>query len=250
MFFIAQNQTIPDQWTWHMEGGSGNMIEYKKGLDDLRAKYSLPEKPININEYAVYDEQVPAGSAWWIAQLERINAIGLRGNWLSGDQLHDFLASLLSKSGAPNTYSATGNDYYANSDYQLYKFYNQNMTGDRYATTPSDDGYLDAYATVGDKARVMVGVRLNTGTWTLQLNNLDSLGLPASGDLNVHTYGFQVGDDAHYSRVDGPTDLGCYGHDYSNGQVSFSVYQDDKTPAYVFEFDIPTQSKRANAFRA
>lgn len=250
MSFVSQNRSVPDQWAWHMEGGGGNMLESTAGLDELLAQYNLPSKPININEYAVYDEQVPAGSAWWISQLERVNAHGLRGNWLSGYQLHDFLASLLSTPNMPNDFDYSSDDYFANGDYQLYKYYNLNMTGDRYGTMMSDDGYLDAYATVGDKARVMVGVRINTGTWTLQLNDLTAIGLPASGTLNVHTWGFPVGSDAHWSEVDGPTDLGYYGHDYSNGEVSFPVYQNDKTTAYVFEFDIPTNSKRAVEFRA
>lgn len=47
---------------------------------------------VNINEYAVYGEQVPSGGAWWIAGLERENAQGLRGNWAIAGALHDFLA--------------------------------------------------------------------------------------------------------------------------------------------------------------
>jgi hypothetical protein len=41
----------------------------------------LPVKPVNINEYAVYTEQVPSGVAWWISQLERVDESVLRGNW-------------------------------------------------------------------------------------------------------------------------------------------------------------------------
>lgn len=118
--FVAKNQSIPDQWAWHMEGGGGDMLSSQGGLVSLLRQYNLPMKPININEYAVYNEQVPAGSAWWIAQLERINARGLRGNWLSGYQLHDFAASLLGKPNAESSsYSATGGGYYPNGDYQV-----------------------------------------------------------------------------------------------------------------------------------
>lgn len=240
--FVASNGSVPDQYAWHMEGGGGNMIESTQNLARVLAQYSLPSRPININEYAIFNEQVPAGSAWWISQLERVNAHGLRGNWLSGYQLHDFLASLLSKPGAQDSsYSYTSNNYYPNGDYQVYKYYNLNMTGNRVATLPSSDGLLDCYATVGKgKARVMVGVRIRTGTWTLQLNKLSAVGLPASGTLKIHTLGFPASSNAHYGEIDGPVDLGVYGHPYSGDSVSFPIYQTDSTTAYVFDFDIPS----------
>lgn len=239
--FVAANASVPDQYAWHMEGGTGDLLSAYGGLTAIRNTYGLPAKTVNINEYGVFDEQVPAGSAWWISQLERINAIGLRGNWLSGDQLHDFLASLLSKPGNPDTggYSATAAGYFPNGDYQVYRYYNQNMTGYRVGTTPSSDLKLEAYATVGTTlAKVLVGVRITTGTWTLQLNDLSALGLATSGTLNVQTWGFPVASDVHYGEVDGPTNLGVYGHAYSDNTVSFPVYQTDTTTAYAFEFSI------------
>lgn len=242
--FVATNGSVPDQYAWHMEGGGGDLLSAYGGLVATQKQYGLAvgSKPVNINEYAVFAEQVPAGSAWWIAQLERINAHGLRGNWLSGDALHDFLASLLSKPANPDSsagYSATGTGYFPNGDYQVYKYYYQNMTGYRVGTTPSSDLKLDAYATVGaSSAIVLVGVRITTGTWTLQLNDLSALGLPTSGTLNVQTWGFPVASDVHYGEVDGPTNLGVYGHPYSGNTVSFPVYQTDTTTAYAFQFSI------------
>lgn len=62
---------------------------------DLLSKHGIPlEKvqDVNINEYAVYGEQVPSSGAWWIAGLERENARGLRGNWAIAGALHDFMA--------------------------------------------------------------------------------------------------------------------------------------------------------------
>lgn len=225
-----------------MEGGGGDLISAYGGLVATQKQYGLASKPVNINEYGIYSEQVPAGSAWWISQLERINAHGLRGNWLSGDELHDFLASLLSKPANPDSstgYSATATGYYPNGDFQLYKYYYQNMTGYRVGTTPSSDLKLDAYATVGSgSAIVLVGVRITTGTWELQLNDLSAIGLPTSGTLNVQTWGFPVASDVHYGEVDGPTNLGVYGHVYSGNTVTFPVYQTDTTTAYAFEFSI------------
>ncbi|KAL1845865.1 hypothetical protein Daus18300_014427 [Diaporthe australafricana] len=230
--FAASNKSIPDQYAWHMEGGGGDLVSAYGGLIATQKQYGLPSKPVNINEYATFNEQVPAGSAWWIAQLERINAHGLRGNWLSGANLHDYLASLLGRTAATS-------GYYPNGDFQVYKYYNQNMTGHRVGTTPSADLKLDAYATVGStKAIVLVGVRITTGTWTLQLNDLSAVGLPTSGTLNVQTWGFPVASDVHYGQVNGPTNLGVYGHAYSGNTVSFPVYQTDATTAYAFEFSI------------
>lgn len=240
--FVASNGSVPDQYAWHMEGGGGDLLSAYGGLVATQKQYGLASKPVNINEYGVYDEQVPAGSAWWIAQLERINAHGLRGNWLSGSQLHDFLASLLSKPANPDSssgYSATAAGYYPNGDYQVYKYYNLNMTGHRVGTTPSSDLKLEAYATVGStSAIVLVGVRVATGTWTLQLDDLSAVGLPTSGTLNVQTWGFPVASDVHYGEVDAPTNLGIYGHAYTGNTVSFPVYQTDKTTAYAFQFSI------------
>nr|UYL90302.1 glycoside hydrolase 5 [Talaromyces funiculosus] len=239
--YVASNDSIPDQYAWHMEGGGGDLLSAQAGLQHWLSTYDLPSKPININEYAIFSEQVPAGSAWWIAQLERINAHGLRGNWLSGYALHDFMASLVSKPDATSDYSATATGYFTNGDYQVYKYYYQNMTGYRVGTTPSTDLKLDAYATVGTDgyARVLVGVRIEEGTWELQLNDLTALGLPSSGTLNVHTWGFPVNSaDTHYGEVDAPKDLGWYGHAYSGGTVTFPVYQVDTTTAYAFEFAI------------
>lgn len=77
---VKADNTIPDQWVWHMEGGGSDMLGANGNLQALLKTYGLPNKPINIDEYATANEECPAGSAWWISQLERVNAIGLRGN--------------------------------------------------------------------------------------------------------------------------------------------------------------------------
>ena len=239
--FVKANGTEPDQWAWHMETGGSSMNQAYAGFKDLINKYGLTggKTPVNINEYAVFDEQVPSGAAWWISQLERFNANGLRGNWLSTGQLHDFLASLLSKPGAPSQYSQTGTGYYPNAEWQLYKYYATNMTGYRVATDASSDLALDVYSTVDKtkrKVKLIVGVRLQTGTWYVKLDKLSSLGLPSSGTLNIQTYGFV--DQGHYGQYNGPDNRGVYGHAYSGDSVTFPIYQTDKTSAFAFEFDI------------
>lgn len=208
-----------------MQGAYGALV-------GMLQTYKLPIKPLNIDEYATYPEQVPAGSAWWISQLERVNAHGLRGNWLSGSQLHDFMGSLVSKT---NTNSPTGTGHYPNGDYQVYQYYNLNMTGYRVGTSPSADLKLDTFATVGkDMVRVLTGVRITSGTWQITINSLSSVGLPSSGSLNIHTWGFP--SNGHFGEVDAPNDLGWYSHTYSGNSVTFPVYQTDTSTAYAFEF--------------
>lgn len=221
-----------------METGGGDLLSSQAGLLALLSIHNLPERPVNINEYGIYSEQVPAGSAWWISQLERINAPGLRGNWLSGYALHDFMASLLSKPGAQSDYSNTSTGYFPNGDYQLYKYYKVSMTGRRVGSLPSGDLKLDTYAVAGSDgwARVLVGVRDATGTWELRLEDLSALGLPADGTLGVHTWGFPVAEDVHYGKVEEPVELGWYDHDYRGDAVTFPVYQEDTVTAYAFEF--------------
>lgn len=230
--YVVQNNVVPDQYTWHDE--PGDIAVDQANFATLRSKYNAPSKPVNINEYATFDQQVATGAAWWISRLERYNYFGLRGNWLSGCQLHDFMASLLGKSDN-NACSVTG--YYPNGEYQVYKYYNLNMTGTRATTTGTGDGVMDVYTTIGtDKVRTLTGVNLKTGTWYITINNLSSVGLPTSGSLPIQTWGFV--DNGHYGREDTYTDRGVYSHTYSGNSVTFPVYQtsQDANTAWAFEF--------------
>ncbi|KAG5751090.1 hypothetical protein H9Q69_007189 [Fusarium xylarioides] len=117
-------RSFPDQWTWHDE--PGDVANDHGNWQTLCQQYNAPDNQVNINEYAVFSQQVATGVAWWISRLERYNYIGLRGNWLSTCGLHDFMASLLGKS---DVNSCTAGGYVPNGEYQVYKYYNLNMTG-------------------------------------------------------------------------------------------------------------------------
>lgn len=185
---IAGNKTILDQYAYHLEGDTSavdnDLQTTNATLTELLQTYQLPQQQININEYANSGERIPAGAAWWISRLERYDAIGLRGNWLSGTTLHDLFANLLTKVNNAFDYYAT--DYVPVGEYQVYKYYNLNMTGTRVQTTGTDDRLFDVYATVGnDKVRILSGARHTTGTWAITVNNLSAVGLPTSGTLNI-----------------------------------------------------------------
>ena len=166
-----------------------------------------------------------------------------RGNWLSGYALHDYLASLLGKPHA-NTpqYNPKQAGYWPNGEWQLYKYYHQNMTGMRVGTLPSPDLILDTYATIGDDGivRVMAGVRVVSGSRYVQVNGLASLGLPKAANLKVHQYSFDSNvTDQHYGYVAGPTDLGYAQYAYSGNSVVFPIVNTARnTTAYVFEFAV------------
>ena len=90
----------------------------------LLQNQALPQRPIDINEYAALEEQNPANSVFYLAQLERHNLRGLRANWGSGNKLHDDVANLVYNNNS---------EYLANGDWQSYKYY-ASMKGDRVGT--------------------------------------------------------------------------------------------------------------------
>ncbi|KAM3064725.1 hypothetical protein ACMFMF_011788 [Clarireedia jacksonii] len=237
--FISQNGSIPTQYAWHMEGGGGDMQSSVATYKSILTSAGLAtDHVININEYAVYDEQVPSGGAWWISQLERVNAIGLRGNWLSTGALHDFMAGLLGEPDAgTSAYNAAAGGYWPAAEYQVYKYYYRNMTGYRVATDPTSDLHGEVYAVIGeDRVRLLVGTRVATGNWDIQLDKLSSVGLPESGTLDIHTYRFEGNASDHFQEFDDMTDLGSYGHVYSGDTVTFPIYSTEGTTALAFEF--------------
>ena len=237
MSYVKANSVIPDQYVWHEEGGGDVQVNYAT-FTSLLSQYGLPAlkagaHQVNINEYATFPEQVSSATAWFIGRLERLDLIGLRGNWLSGSQLHDFLASLLWR----GSNGASGN-YYPNGNWWVYNYYSQNMTGHRVGTTGSSDAKFDVYATVSDKVRILCGTRLVTGTWQLTVENLSAVGLPSSGTVNIQTWGLV--DKGHTGEVDGLTNRGIVAHTYSGNSVTFPIYQTDvdSTTAWAFEFSV------------
>lgn len=113
------------------------------------------------------------------------------------------------------------------------------MTGHRASSSGSADGAADAFATVdSDRVRILAGVRQQVGEWTLQIDNLPSVGLPSEGTVTVQTYAFV--DNGVYGAVDAPQDRGTFDHQISGGSVSFAIYspQEDVDTAYAFEFSV------------
>lgn len=102
---------IPGQYSYHLEGITtqldNDLQTTNATLGALLKVYDLPERQVNINEYANWEEQVPASLAWWLSRLERYDAWGLRGHWENGNALHDLFANLLTKTYDAFIYAAT-----------------------------------------------------------------------------------------------------------------------------------------------
>lgn len=236
---IAGNDTIPDQYAYHLEGGqteTDNDPQYTNAsLGAMLKTYGLPTRQTNINEYAEFSEQIPTGIAWWIARLERYNFIGLLGNWQGGTVLHDLFANILTKTNSPTTYAET--DYTAAPNYWVYHYYTQNMTGTRLATTGTGDNWLDVYATKDSSTvRLLVGTKIEVGTWYVQVNNLSAAGYATSGTVTISTWGFD-GTDVWTPQA-APSFRNTVDHTYTDDSVTFGIYQTDAHTAWAFEFAV------------
>ncbi|KAM0187277.1 hypothetical protein ACHAPI_011190 [Fusarium lateritium] len=233
-------ESLPDQWAWHMENDDEalNMANSMAAFHALLKEYDIPTESldVNINEYAVYGEQVPSGGAWWIAGLERENAYGLRGNWAIAGALHDFLAGLLSKPNAStDSYAIEGEGYWPSAEYQVYKYYASSMTGQRLQTKPSADGFLDVYATIdGDVIRILAGTRSRPGDWAVEINTY-------LGDtpVKVKTLAFKTEGKDKFKQVDGPEDLGETEEVIKDGKLRLSIKHEDASTAFAFEVTLP-----------
>lgn len=235
--FIKTNGSIPDYYCWHLELNSGDDLQTTlPAWNALLSKYGLPQRPIICNEYATQSEQQPGGTTWWISRLERYGIRGLRGNWAQYGS-YDWMAGLLGKPGTVTSYNPTGTGYWNNGEYNVYKYYYKNMTGNRIQTVGSPDGLFDIYATAGttrNSVKMICGSRLTAGTWDIKVTGLDKVGLPSSGTITIQAYQFNYAGGA-YGNVPKPVDQKTYPHPYSNNELVFYV-SPNQTTSYAFEF--------------
>ncbi|KAI6777664.1 uncharacterized protein J7T54_002737 [Emericellopsis cladophorae] len=232
---VTQNVQA-DQYTIHLLGSTtdrfNDMQSVVSVMEQLYARTGAARKSYSVNEYINSgNERQNSANAWHIARLERYNASGLRANWLSTWELHDFLAELVWR---PNANS----QYQPNGAWHMYRYYAQSMTGTRLGTSGSPDGALDIFSTLASDGtvRILTGVRARTGTWEIEVRNLQALGFPANGQVTIRTLGF---DDVGLRGVsNGPSDRGTYTHTYTNGVLRFPIYQTqaDLRTAWAFEF--------------
>ncbi|CBX99018.1 hypothetical protein IAQ61_000845 [Plenodomus lingam] len=225
---VAGNDTVPDIYSWHQIGtGSRQPDTTVPDFNTLKAVHSLPDLPIDVNEYAAKDEQNPGTSVYYIAQLERHNIRGLRANWGSTTALHDGLADLVVK-------DASGS-YFPNGEWQLYKYY-ASMEGNRLATTAATDRRFDVFATrSGNGVKIIAGTRNNQGQYEIRVSGLADIGLPESGTISIRTLRFDWAGDA--GEVGPPQDLGASDITYTGGAATIPFNPATSSTAYAFEIN-------------
>jgi hypothetical protein len=203
---IANKNATPDIYSWHQIGNWSRQPDATiPDFNTLRSSEKLPERPIDINEYASKEEQTPGCSAYYIAQLERHNLRGLRANWGSGTGLHDSLANLVFKK--------SGAGYLPNGEWQLYKYY-AGMTGERLATKAAADSLFDVFATksADGLVKVIAGTRNVEGQYDIQLSGLKG------ASVSVATYRIDWAGPA--GEIVAPVALGTSTVNISSGMVS------------------------------
>ena len=210
MAHVLQNNAVPDIYSWHQIGSwERDPDRTIPDFNALRTRHGLPQRPIDVNEYAWPTEQNPGTSAWYLAQLERYNLRGLRANWGSGQGLHDTMANLVFRS---------GNTYRPNGEWYLYRHY-ANMTGNRVATVSSSDRLFDVFATVsGTVGKLIAGTRTIQGPYEIKVSGLTALGLPQQGSVRVSTLRFDWKGDK--TDTGAPINLGVRQINYSGNTVS------------------------------
>ncbi|KAK2808651.1 hypothetical protein FQN50_004515 [Emmonsiellopsis sp. PD_5] len=211
MSAVSEAKTIPDIYSWHQIGDWEREPDTTiPDFHTLRDKFGLPERPFDINEYAWPTEQNPANSVFYLAQLERHNARGLRANWGSGSELHDFMANLV--------YKSDDGTYQPNGEWHVYNYY-ANMTGNRPATTATSDRLFDVFATTSNNTiKILAGTRTVPDSYDIEIYSVSSLGFPPEGSVAIRSYRFDW--NGAQGAVDAPVDLGCEEKEYAAEMVS------------------------------
>jgi hypothetical protein len=176
MPYVKANNAVPDIWSWHAE--DGDPVADASAMDSLLATYGLTNhQPYQINEYARLVKQTPGGGAWYIGRLERAGVDGLRGNWGSGTNLHDYEANLLTKNSA--------GQYLPRGEWFMYRYYGS-QTGNVVNLVPGTS--TDGFATKDNTARnakILIGSNGNTGNVTVNLNRLDTTSVVENGQVRA-----------------------------------------------------------------
>ena len=162
--FVRANNVIPDIVSWHALPGDP-VTNVATANTTLNARGIPHPRPYQINEYAAPNEQNPGDGSWYIARLERAGADGLRANWAGGANLHNDLASLLTRNAAGL--------HLPKGEWWVYRFYGS-QAGQIASVTPSPA--YDAFATkTTGLAKILVGGGGTTGNIAVNLQRLDTV---------------------------------------------------------------------------
>ncbi|WP_089155492.1 ricin-type beta-trefoil lectin domain protein [Micromonospora sp. NBS 11-29] len=161
--YVKANNVVPDIFSWHSLPGDpvANVATANQTLDSRGIAHPRPHQ---INEYGASNQQNPAGGAWYLARLERAGADGLRANWAGSQNLHNDLASLLTRN--------SSGQYQPKGEWWVYQYYGS-MTGQIASVTPSAS--YDAFAAkASGSAKILVGGNTTTGNVAVNIQRLDA----------------------------------------------------------------------------
>ncbi|KAM0554623.1 hypothetical protein ACHAO7_003762 [Fusarium culmorum] len=229
---VAGNGTVPDRFSWHQIGtGSREPDLTIPDFATLRGRFGVPMKPVDVNEYAALKEQNPANSVYYLAQLERYNIRGLRANWASGSELHNWMGNLV--------YSTTGTStgtYYPNGEWQVYKYYAA-MAGERVSTVAAADKKFDVFATKdGKTVKILAGTRTIKAAYDITVNGLSAVGFPKQGTVKVRTLRFDWAGPK--GKMGNPVDVGTAVVTYSSDKLTISVNPPTDSTAFAYELSM------------
>jgi hypothetical protein len=174
--YVKNNNVAPDIWSWHDEPGDP-VTDVGRANSTLASHGLTNTRPYQINEYASPSMQSPGGGAWFMGRLERAGADGLRGNWASGTNLHDYEANLLTKNSAGR--------YLPLGEWFMYRYYGS-QTGNIVNLIPGTG--TDGLATKDNTARnakILLGSSGNTGTVTVNLTGLNTTSVVEGGQVRA-----------------------------------------------------------------
>ncbi|MFJ7045083.1 RICIN domain-containing protein [Streptomyces sp. NPDC101112] len=174
--YVKANDVEPDIYSWHNLPGDP-VADSAAVRSKLAARSMTTSRPFQVNEYASNTEQNPGRGGWYISRLERAGADGLRANWASANNLHDFQAKLLTKNSA--------GQYLPLGEWFLYRYYGS-QTGNVVKVTPGTG--TDGLATKDNSARnarILLGSNGNTGNVTVNLDRLDTTGVVENGQVRA-----------------------------------------------------------------
>lgn len=173
--YVKANNVIPDIYAYHQLSGryspdcGNDPVVSNDQLNQIKANYGLPDRPVQINEYAGADEQTPAYTSWFIGRFERTGIQGLRANWGSGKGLHDDLARLLLVSNNYQTFDTMG-------DWHVFNYYTQMQTGLITYAGATGSSCFDLYVTQdrsAEQVHILAGTRGQTGGYPITVSNVN-----------------------------------------------------------------------------
>ncbi|MPY60614.1 RICIN domain-containing protein [Streptomyces spongiae] len=219
--YVKANNVAPDIYSWHELPGDP-VTDVGRADSTLAAAGLTNTRPYQVNEYALPGEQNPGSGSWYISRLERAGVDGLRANWASGTNLHDYQAALLTKNSA--------GQYLPRGEWFSYRYYGS-QTGSVVGVTPGTG--TDGFATKDNSAKnakILLGSNGNTGTVTVNLTGLNTTSVVEGGQVRAVV---QRNPYDNGNAVSGPTTVSDTTLTVSGNAASLTVPWTNAKDAYT-----------------